>query len=72
MFSYRGGVVNQFLIGWGMYELSRQNVPWLYSNRNCIAAAWGMIAVVVGKQSTTIADEIGHVFADLLSINLRG
>jgi len=30
MFSYRGGVVNQFLIGWGMYELSRQNVPWLY------------------------------------------
>ena len=29
----------------------------------------GIIAVVVGKQSRTIADEIGHVFADLLSIN---
>ena len=40
--------------------------------RDCIAAAWGIIAVVVGKQSTTIADGIGHVFADLLSINLRG
>ena len=32
----------------------------------------GIIAVEVGKQSTTIADEIGRVFADLLSINLRG
>ena len=32
----------------------------------------GIIAVVVGKQSRTIADEIGHVFADLLSINVRG
>ena len=37
-----------------------------------LKSCWGIIAVVVGKQSTTIADEIGHVFADLLSINLRG
>ena len=55
-----------------MYELLKQKVPWLYCNRNCIAAAWGCHCSSSGKQSTTIADGIGHVFADLLSINLRG
>ena len=40
MFIYRGGVANRILIRWGMNELLKQNVPWLYWNKNCIAAAW--------------------------------
>ena len=56
-----------------MYELFLNKKCRGFVLRGIIFSCLGVaIAVVVGKQSTTIADEIGHVLADLLSINLRG
>ena len=40
--------------------------------RDYNATIWGIIAVVLGKQSKTTADGIGRVFADLLSIDVKG
>ena len=62
----------EFWSGGGWRVIETKHTVALLIEGVALQPLWGIIAVEVGKQSTTIADEIGHVFADLLSINLRG
>ena len=68
MLIYRVWLVDWFFISWGDEWIIIQILPWLCFKRDYIATIWGIIAVVLGKQSKTTADEIGRVFADLLPI----
>ena len=63
----RAAVANWVFICWGGGWIIRQILSWLRFKRDYNATIWGIIAVVLGKQSKTTADGIGRVFADLLS-----
>ena len=48
-------------IGWGVYELLKQNVLWLCFERDCIAAAWGYaIAVALVSNLQQLQMKLGR------------
>ena len=71
MFSYRGGVANRILIGWGVYEsLQQNNGRRSIVLREIIVATLGeIIAVILEKESTTIPERFKEIW--LIKYHIR-